>query len=830
MKLSHTHGKLNRLKGQDGSTLMLVVITIAVLTMLGTALLAMSLMNVNMKANDYRIKKTVYYAESGIDQVYARVGKLVEQAIQTAITNTDNDLKNILQVCDDIVSDEDPVAYDAPYHYIGLYLTAELQLDTDQLQTYAENQYKTHFRTALDSLDVHTVLTADAYEYLDSNDPSNNSEIDIEISNSNIVTFATNSNPHEFVIKDIKSTFALADHTEKVIKTDIVISDEVSSYPMNTIEERIVVTDNPLWQQALVAVEDIDVNGGDVTITGNIYGYGTVPANLADTTAFGGVSVRNDGDLEVTGDIYTRSFVQLAAGTAGDYNSGNLTVNNGLVYANSVVVQNYASGDMNISGNVYTSDDLELNGTGTSSIIINGSYYGYTDGSSTDASTTHDKSSAIVINADMTQATLSVNGVQPAGVDINRLESTPGVLIGGTAYVNSQPTRYQTAESVSIKGNYVAYTWGFDRETIDTIKTGNDFMATPYDFYGTESTHDTRVENFLFQDNVAWLDITGTTAKFANGSTVAGAGNITLQDRMAYFSAFSEFVDNGTGTFLKLSSNTHLSLKNYIYTTGIQIDYDGASGRNKFIYDPSSAATYDTLRIKISKDYLYQLHKMSYRDGTEFDLNDMVNVDQNILEKVAGGQAPSIDNINVVEKYTKLDTDTYNYASIVDIGSGIREVKIVNNSMATLHIYGGSTPVAESATEKYIGSLAQGIIVHNGDVVIHNDVDLNGVIIANGTISVEGGNVTIHNSGLPDMDYLARLIYDDNVLYDVFDVHTYGGTGTDPVYLDDIEYLSVDYNFNTYDPSDPDSINSPRNNSLFMYSDWIRFENWQIVQ
>ena len=77
---------MKRLLKEKGSTLMLILITTAILTMLGTALLAMSLMNVTMKANDKRITSTVYLAESGIDQVYARVGSYVEKAIEYAIT------------------------------------------------------------------------------------------------------------------------------------------------------------------------------------------------------------------------------------------------------------------------------------------------------------------------------------------------------------------------------------------------------------------------------------------------------------------------------------------------------------------------------------------------------------------------------------------------------------------------------------------------------------------------------------------------------------------------------------------------------------------------
>lgn len=75
-------------KNEEGSTLLMVIIMVAVLSVLGTSVLAMAFMNYNMKYSDYREKKTLYYSEAGLDQVYSKLGKYVDQAIVTASNNT----------------------------------------------------------------------------------------------------------------------------------------------------------------------------------------------------------------------------------------------------------------------------------------------------------------------------------------------------------------------------------------------------------------------------------------------------------------------------------------------------------------------------------------------------------------------------------------------------------------------------------------------------------------------------------------------------------------------------------------------------------------------
>jgi uncharacterized membrane protein len=78
------------LRNEKGSTLLMTVITIAVLTVLGTTVLSLSIMNYNMKYTDTMLKRTQYYSESGIDQVYSILGNYVDQALEEASYNTTN--------------------------------------------------------------------------------------------------------------------------------------------------------------------------------------------------------------------------------------------------------------------------------------------------------------------------------------------------------------------------------------------------------------------------------------------------------------------------------------------------------------------------------------------------------------------------------------------------------------------------------------------------------------------------------------------------------------------------------------------------------------------
>jgi hypothetical protein len=586
-----------------------------------------------------------------------------------------------------------------------------------------------------------------------------------------------------------------------------------------------------------VADQDIRFKSNAV-IDGDTYGYGLFPTTspaIDDPKNFGGVIIDNSSQVTFNGNIYSRSYVQLAATSNG---SASLTVNNGLIYANSMVLQSGAQGKMIVNGSVYTFDDLELNGTG-GEIKINGSYYGYTDGSTTGLS--HDKSSAIVINADMDAGSkLTIEGaytsVTSSKSTIDYLESSEGILIGGTAYVDVQPTRYQTAESVSVRGNFVAYTWGFDQDTVDLMKTAGDniFNKTPYNFYDSlpAATYDTRVDAKLLKDNITWLGIASSTITLANGSST---GEYELKDRKAYFIAFKKYVDADSNTFIKggniAPGNRSISLQNYIYTTGLKLVYDTTSGENEFLDLSYKSGTntnkvgqpeYNALSGKILDDHIYQLQMMDYRNG--IDITPL---------RAAEESAPMVEvpltyyNVNAVKKYTKIDTittglpyyDSKIIPSILNIAESAQDITYVNNATGTpLHIYGKGTSGSGTPSITITEDNSQGIIVHNGDIIIHGDLKFVGPIISNGTITTDGGSQQFINNTTEIRNYLAKKIYGDNVLYDLFNVIDRGGPGTPGVSLSKIEFVEFDKS-KTLDQS---------NNSKYNYSDLMNFEHWKV--
>lgn len=105
------------LRNEQGSTLLLVLITTVVLTALGTTVLTLNYMNYNMKYTDQRLKETLYYSESGLDQIYSRVGMSVDKAIYEAVENTKSDLEyneeEMYRIFDGVKDIADSIAADA---------------------------------------------------------------------------------------------------------------------------------------------------------------------------------------------------------------------------------------------------------------------------------------------------------------------------------------------------------------------------------------------------------------------------------------------------------------------------------------------------------------------------------------------------------------------------------------------------------------------------------------------------------------------------------------------------------------------------------------------
>lgn len=819
---------------------MLIVITIAVLSVLGTALLAMSLMNINMKYNDYRAKQTLYYSESGIDQVYAAIGIQVDTVIGDAVTATEAEMNLIYN----IISDTEAMTTLGQWPVYGKFLIPSTAgapnylFNNVELEKESKERFKVNFKTLMDTrflADDMKDLIENTYVALD----TSNSTVDITVDVTDIIPFAA-GNLNTYEIRNITSTSVLNNNTERIIETDIIISDDVTAYPISTTQSRITVPDNPIWQKTLVSYGDQFILGSNTTINGDVYAYGTTPLltnSLAwrDPENFGGFVVRGGSGLTLNGNLSTHSYVQL------DNGASNMTVNNGLVYANSLVVQGDASGTLTINGNLYTTDDIELNGNG-GRIVVNGSYYGYTIGDA--AGVTHDKSSAIVLNADMNtgNSSIRITGTAPTGVAFN--ESNPGVLIGGTAYVNvdgisseglTHHFPYQTAESIALRGNYMSYTWKFAQEIVDDLKSKNILGGT----YGLPYAN-SRIDSHLFEDNVRTAGITqDPTIRFVVEDTSGTPYNI--DDRKAYFLTFKHYVDGGTGVFTNSGLPGTVNLSNYLYTTGLQVYTSGGANNYRNSVNAISLAEFRTIVAKIANDYLYNIHQMRHVNTVGLSDDEVLNrIDRRdfngdgtiqIGNNPATDDIPYLNNINVVNKYTKLDTDTHNLKLITSKtsarGGSVDATEVIYLSNATgqdVNIYGTGVTVGVDEPGRITLNAGhtrmQGIIATRGNVYIHGNLDFTGVIIAGGDIRIEGGSKQFYNNTPEIKAYLAKLIHSNNQLYDVFNVSTFAGTGSGLV------NLGVPLEF-----SETLAIaQAPNSNIRYSYKDLVYFKQWKVVK
>lgn len=846
-------------KDEKGSTLMLVVITVAILSLLGTALLSMSLMNINMKYNDVRIKKSQYYAESGIDQVYAYVGKLVSEDIAEAMRLTDEQISDTIEQINDIIETYENYPYDADplnddyeivdvpgYTAIQDYIievspgSDKYLLDTVKLEEDSNDWYKLHFKSQVNAREEGD-LSDTFKEKIEAEAQLIFGDINIDtpgtwgspLTVGSTTKFNLGDDSSKFRINDVVVEYVDTYGITKIISTDIVISSDITEFPISTVENRIIVPDNPLWQQPVVANGYIDFQGGSITVNGNVYGYATKPTSAQNIANIEGVKSSLGADVIIDGNVYSRGHVQVSDGAS------TLTINNGLVYANSLVTQRSGTNSrITVNGNVYTQDDIELNGS-LSDIVINGSYYGYSDGSQV-GSLTHDKSSAIVINEDMIEESLTITGVLPGGTSVDYKEDIggtifEGIMIGGTAYVDFVD-RYQTSESVSLRRNFISYTWDFT-EDADTLTAITDvlnthFIGDRYDFFDNTGDRNNAINNML--TDLVWNDVEEVPGlKLAEPTTVS--------DRMMYFALFDVFIDGGAGFLNK--GNSRVSLSNYIYTTGLQLYNDEFRFDQRQPYGAGEfgLSQFNYLSDEIVKDYVYQLNQLSHSEASD-RLLDVDSINGVTPGDVSGDYDSSYDVniVNAVHKYSTVeedDTALYELELIPEqtaLISGVgdaAQIKFINYALLDdIEILGeGAAPsgtpgrvIIDLRASNIEGDI-QGIIISNSDIHIYGNVTMAGAIISNGNIITHGGNVRIDNH-TPDIKaFLANMLHNDVTtnMYNLFDITEYGGGLTDAVVIGEIENVQI------VEGSKKDSTST---NSIYDYRDIIYFEHWKVVR
>lgn len=432
--------RLLKLNNQ-GSTFVLALMIITLVTTLAVAVLAASLQNLSMKNVDRNSKVTFYTADSVMDEVRASVGidamNDVATAYQKALSGViqmneygysyamDNEAANI-KFRDYFVEEvlkratNGKVVIPSTDNYV---VSNDLQA-RDEVVKYIQNHIQGDTK---DLAKVNSVGKIRAYKKSD-----------------------TGGLSWIVILEDVSVSYKTGKAGETYF-ADVTADLEIA-FPNMLVDFSTSNTLNDFTNYSLIADTNINIPGKQATVMASIYAgniisvaaNGTNPGvlnSLRPTSSniniiCGGDNGANSGNIIVSGNADVQSMVILSGAN--------------IWCTNIVTGTNYSGGRDTTSGAIiqidelcksYVKDDLSVEGANTI-VNLDGEYYGYSyDGGSSDNN--HKASSAIIING--SKAKLNIGASR--------------MILGGHAYVDLKGADddYMLGESISFKGSQEVY-------------------------------------------------------------------------------------------------------------------------------------------------------------------------------------------------------------------------------------------------------------------------------------------------------------------------------------------------------------------------------------
>ena len=382
-------------KSNQGNTFIIVVATLSFLAVLTASLLTAVSVCYRMKAYDINSRDNFYYLDKAMDELYAGVGQIAMKDFNQAY----NDVTELI-----VVYDTQKEAYvsmendDANVLFTNLFVK-ELKSDNQLKQTEIENTLKGFLTSPYDS--------------------SSNPE-GVELKFNGNVSFDDNScTISNILLKRTASYSTLNNYKgssapEGVNYVQSITTDMVISIPDFQIDFSSLKND-PLFDFAMISDRGIEITGmtSDVVIDGDIYAasdfYNKYPdknISTADTKDNNGVDEKSmysglyvdkakvsiiSDKLIVPGSIAAMNCSEVYVKGSGRTDKtelsqiwtdniilGGYARDKETTNSNGVTTHAYSGAKLDMNANVYVSDDLELNASG-SNYKLTGNYFGYND-------------------------------------------------------------------------------------------------------------------------------------------------------------------------------------------------------------------------------------------------------------------------------------------------------------------------------------------------------------------------------------------------------------------------------------------------------------------
>lgn len=400
--------------------MVVVIVIMAALFTVGTTILTMATSDYKSRVNESKRLQNLYKSDSGLDLVYNIILKNSQAAITHSIAKIEEEYKNV-DYTESLYDEINEKFADEFLMYLG-----KVKDTSDLAKGIEEGKYliedgsgvKTWQENIYQSCGAEIKIKEYIYD-------SSSKKITIKVES----TFENPGNNGELKnTKTIATSFNVEAPAYKENKVLDVNKKEINIYPV--YDGKVITADGDMKVQGQAdIIGDIWIKGSEQYSTSPIYTFekynggilvdgGTLKVSSGDIFTAATLSIRNKAEVEAENIFSLNTYVGPSI-TKEDSGENKLTVANDLI----------------------TDNDLSLNSNG--SIVNLKNYYGineYTFTNAVDPAKAAKESSSIIINNE--NSTLNISN---------------DAYIMGVAYIDTIDEKYQTGESLAVKGNYLAY-------------------------------------------------------------------------------------------------------------------------------------------------------------------------------------------------------------------------------------------------------------------------------------------------------------------------------------------------------------------------------------
>lgn len=429
----------NQKRRNKGSSIVIVIIAMAMIGILATTLLWMSYYGYKIKANDIQNKNNFYSAETIMEQIIAGLQGEASDAMAKSY-------QMVLSNWDDYEGSESNRFSAFAASYLDT-LVDEFRMSGNPDQ-YDRNKLK-------DYVDHDLWNNVDEGMWENGTDDSAALEAKMELVNGN-----------SLILRNLFVSYTdPVNNRVSVIRTDICLD-----VPYVVFEQSASI--DQLYDYALIGNQGVIVDGdGKTTVSGSIYAGIHEPEEgkkKEDTTLTDGIHVQGTSKISVEHAKYVISKGDIIVGSQ-QMNGGTKALfsveqdkNGTSLYAGNLDVN---GGTLNLNCKTYVANDLELYGSG-SKATIEDEYYGYGNRQLiglNDTVTNQDQSSSVIVNGsnatiDMRKVrTLMLAGRAYIGRSITKQTSLSGTEGETSSTGEEQKNAVLMGESITVKGGQIAY-------------------------------------------------------------------------------------------------------------------------------------------------------------------------------------------------------------------------------------------------------------------------------------------------------------------------------------------------------------------------------------